>query len=77
LKTIEILESEKEKKRVRVVEREDGAFVLIPEYWKDEYWEEKLIWSGWLPIPVHASFYQSAEIAKREAQTRFSWLSKS
>jgi hypothetical protein len=56
------------------VERADGAFVLIPEYWSDEYWEGKLVWSGWLPLSHNASFYQTAEIAEHEARTSFHWL---
>jgi hypothetical protein len=74
LRTVETLEGEGGRKRVRIVERDDGAFVLVPEYWSEEHWEGKLIWSGWLPLSHNASFYQTAEIAEREARTGFHWL---
>ncbi|MBN9086072.1 MAG: hypothetical protein J0J01_04110 [Reyranella sp.] len=73
-KTIKSLESSDGKRRAVIVERPDGTFQMIEEYWRRNEFDGRLIYEGWLPLSRHASFFETVEIAEREASARFHWL---
>jgi hypothetical protein len=50
-------------------------FAIVPERRCDEYWQDKLIWSGWVPLSRHPSLFASAEIAEQEAKSDYPWAS--
>ena len=63
------------KRRVRIVRRDDGLFVALVDHWYSDTWEGKVISEGWNPMPTRASYYQTADMAEREARIENWWLS--
>ena len=70
-----ILESADRKRRVLIVKRDDGTFILDVQKWYRNVYEGRPIAEGWASLPTHKSIYESIEIAEREARAQFRWLS--
>ena len=62
------------KRRVRIIRRDDGAFVISAEHWWQEYWEGRLMWQGWEPLRRNVSLFASAELAEQEARRDYAWI---
>ena len=75
VRTVRTLLDPTGKRRVRIVERDDGAFVATPEYWYETHWEGQLVASGWGRLPARNAYYASVEIADREARLEYDWAS--
>lgn len=71
--TTKILASEDGKRRVRIVERDDGHFGYVEEYWYENVYEGKVIANGWAPRSADTSIFATQEIAEFEVRTLHAW----
>ena len=76
-RVVEILEGADRKRRVLIVERDDGTYTLVVQRYYQNVYEGQLIADGWTSVPTWASIYQTVEIAEREATEQFRWLTSS
>lgn len=73
-KTVKSLVSKDGKRRALVVERRDGAFQCVEEYWRRSEVDGEVLWEGWVELGTLDSICATVEIAEREARARFHWL---
>ena len=73
-RVVKILQGADQKRRVLIVERDDGAYTLIVQRYYKNVYEGQLIADGWISVPAWISIYQTVEIAEREATEQFRWL---
>jgi hypothetical protein len=73
-KTKEIYERADVKRRVLIIQRLDGNYSFIEQYWYENVYEGKLVAQGWADLRPHASFFQCLDTAKREVTNYFPWL---
>jgi hypothetical protein len=71
---VKVLLSADGKRRVAVIRRADGYYGLLPQYRYRNIHEGALVAEGWATLPADASFFESAEIAEREARAEFNWV---
>jgi len=76
-RVVKILQGADQKRRVLIVERDDGAYTLIVQRYYKNVYEGQLIADGWISVPAWISIYQTVEIAEREATEQFRWLTSS
>jgi hypothetical protein len=74
MRTVKTLKDRDGKRRVRILQRDEGVFVITVERWWEEIWEGRLIWQGWGPLHRNVSFFATVEIAEREARREYSWI---
>jgi len=73
-RVVKILQGADQKRRVLIVERDDGTYTLISQRHHQNVYEGQLIADRWASMPAKASIYQTVEIAEREATEQFRWL---
>ena len=61
-------------RRILIVERDDGTFMLVEQKWYRNVYERRLIAEGWRSFGPGPSFFETVEIAEREAHAQFPWL---
>ena len=76
-RVVKILQDADQKRRVLIVERDDGTYTLIVQRRHQNVYEGQLIADRWASLPASASIYQTVEIAEREATEQFRWLTSS
>ena len=62
------------KRRVLLIERTDGKFGFVEQYWYESIYEGKLIAKGWASLGVSSTICETLEIAEREARATFQWI---
>lgn len=60
--------------RVLIVERADGHYRLQVEKRYENVYEGRLVAEGWQRLPDTPSVFQTADLAEREARSRYPWL---
>ena len=73
-KVAKILDSADGKRRVLLTERPDGKFGCVEQYWYRNTYEGKVIAEGWASLGSPPSFFETLEIAEREAKANYTWL---
>jgi hypothetical protein len=61
-------------RRVLIVERADGHYGLQVEKRYENVYEGRLVAEGWRRLSDAPSIFEAADIAEREARSRFPWL---
>ncbi|MGO7072180.1 hypothetical protein ACCT03_00070 [Rhizobium johnstonii] len=72
--TVKVLEANDRLKRVWIVQRSDGVYVLRPEEWYQDVFEGEIVAEGWKPIYSNFGLFGSADLAESEAMASFEWL---
>jgi hypothetical protein len=72
-----ILNSADGKRRILIVERADGNFGFVEQYWYRTMYEGKLVSEGWAVLDTPPSIFKTVEIAEREARVYYPWLAAS
>jgi hypothetical protein len=74
--TVKVLQGGDALRRVRIVERSDGVYVLRPEEWYQNEFEGEIVVvaEGWKPIYRDFGLFGSADLAESEAIASFDWL---
>ncbi|TAT96537.1 hypothetical protein ELI55_26890 (plasmid) [Rhizobium ruizarguesonis] len=72
--TVRVLEANDGLKRVWIVQRSDGVYVLRPEEWYQDVFEGEIVAEGWKPIYGNFGLFGSADLAESEAIASFEWL---
>ncbi|TAV50209.1 hypothetical protein ELI30_18765 [Rhizobium leguminosarum] len=72
--TVKVLEANDRLKRVWIVQRSDGVYVLRPEEWYQDVFEGEIVTEGWKPIYGNFGLFGSADLAESEAIASFEWL---
>ncbi|QRY68378.1 hypothetical protein JVX98_08870 [Ensifer sp. PDNC004] len=75
-KRVKVLQGNDNLKRVWIVQREDGAYVIKPEEWYQNVIDGELIAEGWKPIYGDFGLFGGAALAEREALVEFDWLTE-
>jgi hypothetical protein len=73
-KTKEVYERTDGKRRVLIIQRLDGSYSFIEQYWYENVYEGKLVARGWADLPARPTFFQCLETAKQEVTSYFPWL---
>ncbi|OCP38810.1 hypothetical protein [Ensifer sp. LC163] len=73
-KTVKLLQGGDSLRRVWIVQRDDGVYVIKPEEWYQNVIEGELVAEGWKPIYGDFGLFGSADLAEREALVRLDWL---
>ncbi len=71
--THKILASEDGKRRISIVQRDDGNFGLVEEYWYENVYEGEVVARGWAVRPAASSIFANEEIAEFEARASYPW----
>jgi hypothetical protein len=69
-----ILYSADGKRRVLIMQRPDGTFRFIEQYWYETFYEGKLVAKGWASLPPISLVFETVPIAEWEAKFTFPWL---
>ncbi|MEI3851320.1 MULTISPECIES: hypothetical protein [Ensifer] len=73
-KAVKLLQGGDSLRRVWIVQRYDGVYVIKPEEWYQNVIEGELVAEGWKPIYGEFGLFGDADLAEREALVRFTWL---
>ncbi|MQB09280.1 hypothetical protein FCH38_00950 [Agrobacterium tumefaciens] len=71
---VKVLQGGDALRRVRIVERSYGVYVLRPEEWYQNVFEGEIVAEGWKPIHGDFGLFGSADLAESEAIASFDWL---
>ena len=67
---VEVADGSFPRRRIVVLERDDGRFSFAEEYYYKTEWEGELVAEGWQQHPPNG-IYATAEIAEREGLAAF------
>ncbi|MBD9494434.1 MULTISPECIES: hypothetical protein [unclassified Ensifer] len=73
-KAVKLLQGVDSLRRVWIVQRDDGVYVLKPEEWYQNVIDGELVAEGWKPIYGEYGLFGGADLAERDALVRFAWL---
>ena len=73
-KPVKLLHGFDSLRRVWIVQRGDGVYVLKPEEWYQNMIDGELVAEGWKPIYGEYGLFGGADLAEREALVKFVWL---
>jgi hypothetical protein len=73
-KVIKTLNSTDGRRRILVVQRPDGYFGLVEQYWYEVVDDGRLITEGWASPHAPSSIFETLEIAEREAKVHYHWI---